>query len=710
MRTAFAIASRDFRQFFASPKGAVLLWFMTFLGGVLFWSFLQSFVATGLRVAATGGEAPTLEQLARVLFANVNFLLLLVTPAVTMQLFAEERRSQSIRLLLSSPVTPGAIVMGKYVAALAFMSLVLMSTAVLPLFMVRYGTPDMGVIAASYLGLWLCLAAQIAFGTLVSAMTGSQITSFLLTLVGLLALMIVKWAGPDLAHGGIGESVMNYFAMTPHVEGFLKGRVAVSDVAYFVLGATLCLGLTRVVLIPRRCPRDRVVAVLLVMVVGGAAIVSNRPRINLTADWTRGALNTLSDQTRKVIDRARRDGEPIMIEGFFQDQSVRDAFRDTIGLYVVAGAPVRVTYIDPQADPARTLSRNIASANTAIFTRGNRETRVTTFSEERVTNALVHVMKDGSKSVYFTRGHGEGDPKGEDATGFSALAENLGDNRYEVKSLRFTETGVVPKDADLIVIAGPKYDLSASEIDAIRARLRAGVGLIVMTDAVNDLPRLRGLVAEMGARINDDLVLLSQDDARVSMFGQNNAIVADFDQWHPVSRDFAKASSVAVVMPGARSVEAIESNSSGLKATVLGRTAERFARVRDVRRPADLESIPNQRVDTGVYGMVIAMSGKPQLTDGSVGSKESRIVVFGSSAFANNQGIAVGQNRDLVVNAVNWTLQDEDYISIRPRDPARSTIDMTSPASEATLSVLCFLYPFVILGGGLAHWLLRRKR
>jgi ABC-2 type transport system permease protein len=252
MNPVLTIAWRDIRSYFATPRGSII--FFLFLGimGFFFYNFISTFMEMTQRAPMYGGEAPTLEQLLRAFFFNLHFFLTMAIPIVTMSSFSEERRNQTIRLLQTSPVTATQIVLGKFFAAAGLLALVLVCSVVYPLFIKAYGNPDVGVILTSYLGMFLIMCAQIAFGLWVSSMTNSQITAAIFTLFGLFALLVLNWVAPSISSQGILQNVIKYVASTDHLETLFKGMLTVSDVTYFLCFAAMFLFFTNVVLDSQR--------------------------------------------------------------------------------------------------------------------------------------------------------------------------------------------------------------------------------------------------------------------------------------------------------------------------------------------------------------------------------------------------------------------------------------------------------------------------
>ncbi|MGE0171519.1 MAG: ABC transporter permease [Oligoflexales bacterium] len=251
MSAVWTITKRDFTAYFNSMRGGVIFWFFLIFMGFFFQSFIYTFVEMQQR-AGMMGNAPTLDQLLTAMFHNLHFILLLVVPAITMASFSEEKRTQSIRLLQTAPISATQIVLGKFFACAAILGLVLLASAVYPLFTVKYGNPDVGPIVTSYLGIFLLMCSQVAFGLWISSMTSNQFLAFLFTMFGLFLLLILNWIAPNIASGGGAEQVVKYLASTTHLDVFFKGMLTVSDIAYFIAFISLFLFFTNTVLDSQR--------------------------------------------------------------------------------------------------------------------------------------------------------------------------------------------------------------------------------------------------------------------------------------------------------------------------------------------------------------------------------------------------------------------------------------------------------------------------
>lgn len=445
------------------------------------------------------------------------------------------------------------------------------------------------------------------------------------------------------------------------------------------------------------------VLVLTVMVFIGISVITSRPRFDKTFDLSRDKANTLSDQSLKAIETLTQKNTELTVKAYFLDQGQESAFRELIGLYLAKGAKFNISYINPQKDPTQAMADKLTAANTAIFILGAQENRVTTFTEEKITNALIAVLKTGAKKIYFTTGHGEGALTGQDASGFEVIVQELKNNRYEVATVNLLDTGAVPEDATALVVAGPKYDLKPAESKAIEDFVGKGGSILSLVDALVQTENLNATLSKYGLSYNRDFMVLRPDDPRAELLGQNNAIVGDFDELSPITKDFARKTNVVVLFQNTRSISEVTDNISKFKVSLIGRTTgATTVKVKNVSSAEDLKNITAGRIEQGSFAVMGSATGK-------VGEKEVRVAVYGSSQFAANQGAQTAENRDLMVNTLSWLTQDDDFIAIRPKDTTKSTLALTSGASMLGLLFISYIYPFGFLAFGGFYWLRRKQ-
>ncbi|HUR77112.1 MAG TPA: ABC transporter permease [Acidimicrobiales bacterium] len=220
MTGTLTIAWRELRSFAVSPFAYVVAALYLALNGLLFVSDLP-----GLTEARVDSW-----------MRHAALLTVFVAPLLSMRALAEERRSGSLEVLLSSPVTDAAVVVGKYLGLLGAYTCLLAATAVYPLMIALWGAPDSGPIVAGYVGLLLLGAASLGVGLLASALSRQQIVAAVLGFVTLLVLWVLDSLAPHL---GGGEGLLAYLATNPHVEPFVRGIIRPQDAVYYTTVAVV---------------------------------------------------------------------------------------------------------------------------------------------------------------------------------------------------------------------------------------------------------------------------------------------------------------------------------------------------------------------------------------------------------------------------------------------------------------------------------------
>jgi ABC-2 type transport system permease protein len=248
VRNAFTIAGKELRSYFVSPVAYVVLTGFLLLGGWFFFNLLARFnFLLSIYSAMRNPEAQMRLNLNDFVIApllhNLSVVLVILVPVITMRSFAEEKRSGTYELLMTSPLSITEIVAGKFLGALGFLIVMLGLTGIYPLILLMYGNPEMGVIAAGYLGLLLLATAFLTVGLLTSSFTENQIIAAVSCLVLLLLLYVISW--PAETAGPVLGAVLKYVSLTEHFGEMVKGVLDTKDLVYFGSVILLALFLTQ---------------------------------------------------------------------------------------------------------------------------------------------------------------------------------------------------------------------------------------------------------------------------------------------------------------------------------------------------------------------------------------------------------------------------------------------------------------------------------
>jgi len=236
-----AIAGKELRSLFMSPLAWVILGVVQLILGYFFLLQVDQYLMLQPRLAGMQSAPGVTDVVVAPLFGNASVILLLVVPIITMRLISEERRSGTLGLLTSAPVSPTQIVLGKYLGIVAFLGIMLAITALMPLSLLAGGWLDFGKLAGGLLGIGLLVAAFAAAGLFMSSLT-SQPTIAAVSSFGLLLLLwVIDWAARS--QGATG-GVLSYLSLLGHYESLIKGLFKSKDVIYYLLFIGMFLAFT----------------------------------------------------------------------------------------------------------------------------------------------------------------------------------------------------------------------------------------------------------------------------------------------------------------------------------------------------------------------------------------------------------------------------------------------------------------------------------
>ncbi len=244
MRNILAIAHKELRSYFASPIAYIVLGFWALLYGFFFIAIMRYFVGQSMQAGLMGGAQSmnVNQQLIRPLLQNVTVVVLFLLPMVTMRTYAEEKRSGTIELLLTSPVNDFEIVMGKFLGAMALYGAMLLITVFHLAVLFLYGRPEWKPIVTSYLGLILFGGCFVSVGLFISSLSKNQIVAGAVTFSVFLLLWVINWIGSFT--GPVGDKLTSYLSIVDHFDDFSKGVIDTTHLIYYLSFITFGLFLT----------------------------------------------------------------------------------------------------------------------------------------------------------------------------------------------------------------------------------------------------------------------------------------------------------------------------------------------------------------------------------------------------------------------------------------------------------------------------------
>ncbi len=234
MRNVWIIWRKELRSYFVSPIAYLLLTMFAAVSAFFFWIFLRGFVEYGMEMQMRGEMYPMNinEQVIRPLLSNASVIGLFFIPMITMRLFAEEKRTGTIELLATSPVSDAEIIIGKWLAAMTLYACMLLFTALNFAFLFKYGNPDWKPLAIGYLGLLLQAGGLLAIGTFISTLTRNQIVAGGATFGVCLLLWVISSVSEF--ETATWARALSYLSIVSHLESFERGVLDSKDTIFYV--------------------------------------------------------------------------------------------------------------------------------------------------------------------------------------------------------------------------------------------------------------------------------------------------------------------------------------------------------------------------------------------------------------------------------------------------------------------------------------------
>ncbi len=234
MKNVLLICQKELKSYFASPIAYAVLALFGLIFGFGFYTATRDFVRFSFQSQMMGGGQTmnVNEQIIRPLLGFASTVALFLIPMITMRLFAEEKKSGTIELLLTSPITDNQIILGKWLGALLLYLCVLAMSMIDIALLFAWGKPDLKPVLVAYLGLLLQGGCLLAIGTFISTTTKNQIVAGGVTFFTCLLLWLLSWF--TAFDSTVPAQVVNYLSIVTHFENFGKGVLDLKDVVFYL--------------------------------------------------------------------------------------------------------------------------------------------------------------------------------------------------------------------------------------------------------------------------------------------------------------------------------------------------------------------------------------------------------------------------------------------------------------------------------------------
>ncbi len=409
-------------------------------------------------------------------------------------------------------------------------------------------------------------------------------------------------------------------------------------------------------------------------------------------DWTKTKRHTLSPQTLKVV---RNINKEVNVVAFYDVESMDFVrVRDLLKRYEAANPKIKTRVVDPRKERMLARQYEVTGTGITVFEADGRRERVSFGGEKEFTGALIKVTRDKKPTIYFLQGHGEHafDSFGEE--GYGVLKSGLERLNYQVKGLQLVTQKEVPKDCDVLVIAGAQRDLLPPEKKAIKAYLDKGGRLLLMLEP-DPAPSFSDWLDEFGLEAKAGTVV----EPANNILGDAAAIFAFGFRFHDITRPFQKARQEAVLFITARPLKRKSNLPSGVTLTELIETSP--TSWREEKFQGEVRRDPNE--ESGPFVLAAAV-------EKTVGDKKKmRAVVIADSDFCSNAYIQNLLNGAFVANCLHWLAEEDVLIDIPPKDEPPPTLLLSRQQTVFTFLWSVIVLPLAILISGLFVWLSQRK-
>ena len=747
MRQLGAILTRELNAFFRSAMAPVVLTGFLLLTGFAFTSIMLAYSELSLSALKSGKaiqEALNLSDgVFQPLVSAMAVFLIFLLPAVTMRLFSEEYRSGRHDLLMTYPVDEHIWVLGKFLGSVV-VGLVMVACAGLFFGVAAWlGHPEVGPLIAALTGLLMAVLLMSAWGVFFSTLFQYQVVSYILTFAFVMILYTIGDLEPYLpdALAGLSERL----SLGLHLNRFTMGVIDSRDVVYVLSLTALGLFCATASLAGRRMAggmrlaRWVPVALLAVLLIVLDIIAAGSP---LQADLTRNKRNSLAPQTLQILETLPED---VRVTAFYQRLDPRRKAVETM-LAAFGNHCGRFSYriVNPDLEPALVGEMGITTARAVVIESGDRKRTILDPDEGILINTIFRVVEGRQPVVSFLQGHGERRLDHDDRQGYTMFSQVLRDQGYVPHNLLLLETGAVPSNTDVLVIAQPQTEISMDELAAVQLFIDQGGAVLVLIDpgAPENLDRWLG---NFNIKPGNDFLFSKSGVAR--SFGVDERVMVLFEYGpheitrgldgmatffplaqtlQPLNADLPGVELMTILLSddtswGETDLEALSKGIAAFDETVDRRGPQAFGVAAEIDLKAYLgnwmtSSVGGDREADASSGNVfldrLRQRAGTAALPASVFSQgdTARLVVVGDADFAANASINLYGNRDLLLNMISWLAQEKTLIATRALDTVSEPIVLTVDQKRWLGWICTLIWPLLVCCVSVVVIARRRRR
>ncbi|MBI4389205.1 MAG: GldG family protein [Nitrospinae bacterium] len=430
-------------------------------------------------------------------------------------------------------------------------------------------------------------------------------------------------------------------------------------------------------------------------------------------DTTEKGYYTLAPQTKKIVASLPRE---VKMTAFFQtDSPNKTEFQHLADGYLELTDKIKLEFVDPDKNPAIAKRYDVATYGTVVLESGKQESKVSNATEENLTNGILKAIDDEKKTIYFLDGHGEKSVDDMEKEGYSAVKKSLEKDNFQVKKLLLMQSGEVPKDASLLIVNGPQKPVLDKELTVIQNYLDQGGSVFLLVDPQSD-SGMDSFLKQWGIEAGDNMVI----DPLSKLFGGDFAapVISQYTH-HDITKDFALAtifplvrSVKAVPAEGVETVELLKTGPNSWGETDLSSSKVKFDEDVDLKGPVPVAVVATRKIKGAEAASNDKAPAEDKKADNAAGPAKPRkatLVAVGDSDFASNAYYGFSGNGDFFLNTASFLAQEENLISIRPRERKTSPVQLTREEGSLMFILGMIVIPALVIGSGVRVWWRRRS-
>jgi ABC-type uncharacterized transport system involved in gliding motility auxiliary subunit len=416
-------------------------------------------------------------------------------------------------------------------------------------------------------------------------------------------------------------------------------------------------------------------------------------------DVTEDKQHTLAPETIQALQSLP---EPVQATAFYSVRLNAESARQLLEDFKAnSDGNFGYQFMDPDSNPLLVNQLGITGDGKILLQMGEQQEIVTFATEKELAGGLIRLLNPDKPVLYFLTGEGEHDIENAGEGSYTRARQVLESKNYVVQALNLQAENTIPEDARAVVVAGPLVPLSENSVTLIREYLDNGGSLMLLSNPVpltqfGDQPDLLAeyLASDWNITLNNDIVVdTNSPSSPFFAVGAQYAV-------HPITE---KMQGVAVIFPFSRSLTVGSANTESAP-TALVLTIDQSWGETNFAALEGQEGLQFDQEDDILGPMTLAAAAENSTTG-------SRVVVFGSSTFAQDDNFDFSGNGDMFANAVDWASEEESLINLTSNAAQERTFNPPGSLQFilTIVSAVC-LIPLAIIAAGVYAWVMRRRR